>query len=553
MNNGAQICAMLAEVMLREGTSVGRYRLIALLGEGAQGKVWRVEDPSAPGAERVAKLFPTAGAPHSDLARMRREAHLLKSLSHPSLLKCHDLFEDEEVGVLGLVQDLVPGRTLADALRDPRWSPPLATSVLLHVISCLGYVHERRCVHRDLKPENILVDDRFFGAPSEPSFVRLIDFGIAVYETSRPLTRTGTSIGTGPYMAPEMIAPGRFKGSRAAATVDVFAFGVIAWQLLVGGHPTRLHADAAEGDYIQAYKRNDGDRAWPRATLKDPWGPVVRACLALQPADRLKEAGVVVAMLREGTVAGNPRPARPTPSAVTWTGPPRMEHGAREDSARAAPDLAGSAPRPPPISRSRVGTIGVGVVGLAAILAGSFLVFREEAAPPDAVVPTVTSRPSPPPPTPAWTIVPVPTAALPPSLGQRGPCQAVEEASWLMPDGTHLDESVGWALVFADLTTSGNPRGLPATDKWDLVVDEQPRGPLQSRDPRTAPRATLADLRKKLRIQSRQNASRAFSCTPSPRDEYTAKALKKGVIVRCMETSMNFLACLADPQPATGF
>ena len=101
-------------------------------------------------------------------------------------------------------------------------------------------------------------------------------------------------IGTPAYMAPEALAPTRFQGSRSAPAVDLFAFGVIAWELLVGGHPSGLGDDATTGDCGALYVRKERDSSWGWPPVPEPWRAVLRACLALHPGGRPRDGAALV-------------------------------------------------------------------------------------------------------------------------------------------------------------------------------------------------------------------------------------------------------------------
>jgi len=295
-------------IVFRPGDRLDRYRLVKELGAGGQAAVWQVEDPIEPEVRKVVKLFPTRGAPKGSLERLRREARSLASLSHPALVRCFGLFEDLQAKVLGLVLEYVEGVTLAAAMQDARWSPGLAEAALRHLAEGIAHMHGQGYVHRDLKPENVLLDGRFFEQPGEPGMVRIIDLGIAIssWDTTR-LTAEGSVIGTAAYMAPEVIAPIRFKGARDAPAVDVFAFGVIAWELLVGGHPTGLGSDAFGGDFGTIYVQEAGSASWGSAQVAEPFRSVIQACLALQPASRVGDGAAVVGMLASPQMASQAR------------------------------------------------------------------------------------------------------------------------------------------------------------------------------------------------------------------------------------------------------
>lgn len=353
---------------LSPGARIDRYLLVEPLGEGGQGSVWKAVDALDASRTVALKLVPIAQAKPTHLERVRREARALATLEHPSLVRCHGLFEDFNAAVLGLVLELVDGKSLADALQDGRFGPELRWAVLEHVARALGHLHERHIVHRDLKPENIVLAAGFWAAPHDPSGVKLIDFGIAAEEGNpNPLTAYGNVIGTPAYMAPELIDATYFAGGRPTPAVDVFAFGVVAWILLVGGHPTGLSAESTLVDYAREYRKVvTGQRTW----LGDAPAFVMQ-CIEPRPERRLQSGGDVLNAMH-GT------PTAPDKATVAIGG----QKGTLD--AQPAPELFRPAPVPPTEEMARrparnhsttaavilglLGIAGVGVVGVAVVL-----------------------------------------------------------------------------------------------------------------------------------------------------------------------------------------
>ncbi|WP_437707316.1 protein kinase [Sorangium sp. So ce448] len=272
-------------MQLRPGVRVDRYTLMEPLGRGGQGAVWKVHDP-LDGSVRALKLFFLSGLEGGAAERARREARAVAGAVHPTLVPCRALFEAPADGVVGLVFDFVQGQSLADAAT--RMSLAQRGAVLAQIAAALAHVHGLGLLHRDLKPANVLITDAFWGAADAPGSVRLIDFGIAApVGNPRPLTATGAVIGTVAYMAPELLAPGRWLPLREGFTRDVFAFGVLACEMLGGAHPTGLSVDASVEAFIDAYvAAEEGHRPWPPQVPDAFWAEVIRACLEIQPRRR---------------------------------------------------------------------------------------------------------------------------------------------------------------------------------------------------------------------------------------------------------------------------
>ncbi len=213
----------------------GRYRIVRRLGAGGMGVVYEVERS---GDQRRLALKTLRGRASPDtMARLAREAHIAAQLDHPNLVPVLDIGIAD--GGLFLVMPLIGGGSLEQQrarFGDALWATPLLGSI----VAGLAALHERGILHRDLKPGNILLAD---GVPA------IADFGLASVsidphadtlassaahaDTAAPLTRAGDLMGTPAYMAPELAA----GASSASPASDVFAFGVIAHELLLGCRP----------------------------------------------------------------------------------------------------------------------------------------------------------------------------------------------------------------------------------------------------------------------------------------------------------------------------
>ena len=185
--------------------------------------------------------------------RLTREARAAASLTHPSIATIYAL--EELDGSLYLVSELVRGQTLRDELARGPLPPERLLPTLIELASGLAAAHAAGIVHRDFKPENIVrcLDGR----------VKILDFGLARLAASEPrLTQTGTALGTPGYMPPEQLA-----GQDVDARTDVFAFGVVAWELATGVHPLGASAAELHGPHGRHAGREDGDtrRACPSA------------------------------------------------------------------------------------------------------------------------------------------------------------------------------------------------------------------------------------------------------------------------------------------------
>ncbi|MBK7823703.1 MAG: serine/threonine protein kinase [Nannocystis sp.] len=213
----------------------GRYRVTAQIGGGGMGTVHAGEHLEVGRKVAIKILLPEAVARPALVERFRREARLTARIEHEHVVECLDVGVSE-AGECFYVMEWLRGEDLQALLRRERtlaW--PRARAIVAQVCRALAAAHDRGVVHRDLKPGNIFLVQR----EDNPDFVKVLDFGIAklVAPDEAPaeaLTRTGEVVGTTPYMAPELAA-----GEPFDHRIDVYAVGVILFQLLCGRLPYR--------------------------------------------------------------------------------------------------------------------------------------------------------------------------------------------------------------------------------------------------------------------------------------------------------------------------
>ncbi len=243
----------------------GRYRVLERIGAGGMGTVYAVERASDKVHFALKTLRGTGGA--DAMARLAREAQIAAGISHPNLVPVLDVGLAD--GSLFLVMPLLAGSLAGQRARfgDVDWARPLLAQIALG----LQALHERGIVHRDLKPSNILLDD---------GVARIADFGLATLVedgtlTATGLTRAGDVFGTPAYMAPELAGGVR----DPAPTSDIFALGVIGYELLSGRAPF-----AEAPIFARSF-------AVPNAV-----DPIIDRCLDLDPAKRPSVADVIAAL-----------------------------------------------------------------------------------------------------------------------------------------------------------------------------------------------------------------------------------------------------------------
>lgn len=218
--------------MPRVGTTlVDRYQLEETISEGAMGRIYRAKDTTL-GTDVAVKVILGQWLQNAEVrARFEREALASAKIHHPNVVSAIDYGAISETGGAYLVTPLVSGQSLREYLEGPL---PLAeaANIASQLCSALRVAHQCGVIHRDLKPENILLEKL-----DDSLFVRLVDFGIASEteaaraETGQALTQAGMVLGTPGYMAPEQLS-----GEAARPATDVYALGVLLYEMLLG-HP----------------------------------------------------------------------------------------------------------------------------------------------------------------------------------------------------------------------------------------------------------------------------------------------------------------------------
>jgi serine/threonine protein kinase/Tol biopolymer transport system component len=295
------------------GERLGPYEVLAKLGEGGMGEVYKARDTRLNRSVAI-KVLPSALAADADRrARFEREAHAIAALSHPHICVVHDVGRDN--GTDYLVMELLEGETLADRLGRAKARPLPMNEALCHAIEiadALDKAHRAGIVHRDLKPANIMLTK---------SGVKLLDFGLAKLKgpavsismtsierattTGGPKTVSGTILGTIHYMSPEQV-----EGREADARTDIWALGVVIYEMATGTRP--FDGDSAASIIGAILKDTPAPISTRQPLVPSALDHAVARCLAREPDDRWQS----VADLR-GTlqwIAATPQFSSPSPS-----------------------------------------------------------------------------------------------------------------------------------------------------------------------------------------------------------------------------------------------
>lgn len=297
-----------------------RYELVSRLGSGAMGEVWQARDRVA-GVDVAAKLLRSELTRDPEIVtRFVRERSILLGLHHPGIVRVRDLVVEGDD--LAIVMDLVRGGDLRQRLRAAGTLPPrLAVGITCAILDGLAVAHASGCLHRDVKPDNVLIAGTGDFGPRD---VRLSDFSIARLAQESTVMATGL-LGTPAYMPPELFVSGTFS-----AASDVYAAGILLYELLAGRTPF-----AGPGNAHTVGNRHASAEP-PRLPLPDAlWQPIA-TMLAKDPAARLTAAGTaeVLRGLDPELLAAPPLPVQPEPESwETVTAPPATPLHVRETPA----------------------------------------------------------------------------------------------------------------------------------------------------------------------------------------------------------------------------
>ncbi|HEY3203267.1 MAG TPA: protein kinase [Thermoanaerobaculia bacterium] len=310
---------------LPTGSRLGPYEILAPIGAGGMGEVYKARDTRLERTVAIKVLPKHLSSSPEIRQRFEREAKTISQLSHPHICALYDVNREGETEYL--VMEYLEGETLSERLA--RGPLPLEQTLRygVEIADALDKAHRQGIVHRDLKPANVMLTK---------SGVKLLDFGLAkamaqpVQQsglTSLPtmmgaasnLTQEGTILGTFQYMAPEQL-----EGKEADARTDIFAFGCVLYEMATA---RKAFAGSSQASLISAIMQNDP----PPISSVSPMTPpaldrVVRICLAKDPEDRWQSAHDVAGELKwiaEGSQAGVPAPIvarRKNRERIAWTG-----------------------------------------------------------------------------------------------------------------------------------------------------------------------------------------------------------------------------------------
>jgi serine/threonine-protein kinase len=302
---------------LSPGTRVGPYEVIAAIGAGGMGEVYRARDRKL-GREVALKVLPALFAgDHDRLARFQREAEVLAALNHPHIAHIHGLEESD--GVRALVLELVEGPTLADRIAEGPIAFDEASPVARQIAEALEAAHEQGIIHRDLKPANIKL--------RPDGTVKVLDFGLAkalegtgAGQAGSPgeggrlnsptitspalMTAAGVILGTAAYMSPEQA-----KGREADRRSDIWAFGCVLYEMLTG---RRAFDGEDVADTLALVLKGEPDWTAIPASTPRVVRTLVRRCLERDPRRRVADISTARFVFDEPVSAETAEPGKDT-------------------------------------------------------------------------------------------------------------------------------------------------------------------------------------------------------------------------------------------------
>lgn len=264
----------------RVNATVGSYRLIDFIGAGGMGEVYRGLDSRYNRLVAVKVLNANKTAPNA-IERFRNEARIHGAVRHPNIATMYEYLDLD--GAPCIVMEYVDGETIEQRIRSGAMPLHQALELFERIVDAVGYLHSRGIIHRDLKANNVKV--------SEAGIVKVLDFGIAKSHDSPRLTVSGAMIGTPQYVSPEQL-----HGQRADVRTDIWALGVMLYEMTTARLPF-------EADNVAAVMDRIAKAAYPPPSRVNPALPgeidgIVALCLKAKPEQRYQSAEALLGDVR---------------------------------------------------------------------------------------------------------------------------------------------------------------------------------------------------------------------------------------------------------------
>jgi serine/threonine protein kinase/lipoprotein NlpI len=212
------------------GSTISHYKILAKLGEGGMGAVYKARDTTL-NRDVALKFLPhSLTSDPTEKERFYREARAASALNHPNITTIYEINEHE--GQLFIAMEFIGGRSIKGLLRERNLSQQEVLDIAIQICEGLHVAQKKGIVHRDIKSDNIMVTDE--------GLVKIMDFGLAKLKGTPELTRTGTTVGTMHYMSPEQA-----QGMQVDQRSDIFSFGVVLYEMITGQLPFKGEHEAA--------------------------------------------------------------------------------------------------------------------------------------------------------------------------------------------------------------------------------------------------------------------------------------------------------------------
>ena len=278
--------AVLARTLNPGQILAGRYRIVRPIGAGGMGEVYAAEDLDL-GARVAVKTMRVED--EETLARFKREIQLARTVTHPNVCRIFDLHRHHEPEsgrvITFLTMELVEGETLSEYLvRRGALGPSEALPIIRQIAAALAAAHEKNVVHRDLKAGNVILTDNGMRAV-------VTDFGLA-YPLAQATESTVTIVGTPAYMAPE-----QFEGKPVTAAADIYAFGVLLYEMVVGRRPFTGASPIALA--LEKIRKEPPQASDAVPSLPSAWSAVIQRCLQAKPEARFAAVNDALRRLEE--------------------------------------------------------------------------------------------------------------------------------------------------------------------------------------------------------------------------------------------------------------
>jgi serine/threonine protein kinase/Tol biopolymer transport system component len=294
--------AVAGAIPAAEPRMLGPYRLLARIGAGGMGVIWRAEDSRIGRVVALKLLSPGLARDFIAKARFQQEARAATALEHPNVCTVYEVGETPE-GQLYLTMPCYEGVTLRERLESGPLPVPEAVDVARQVARGLAKAHRQGIVHRDIKPANLML--------TTDGVVKILDFGIAKLAGAAGVTRTGSTVGTPAYMSPEQM-----RGQEVDARSDLWSLGVVLYEMLAGRRPFPGDHESVVRNAILAAEPEPLSQVRPEVPAET--ARIAHGLLAKDPASRIPTADRLLAeMGPTGSFHGaGPTPARGRRRAV---------------------------------------------------------------------------------------------------------------------------------------------------------------------------------------------------------------------------------------------